>query len=265
MKFFAAFMALCCLMLGLSAPAQADRCRTLSECNVDVGSANVGASGATQSNYSYTVPQYLEWVMQDADAQWTKWFLSVGLREPMLGYQVVQGSDTYKTNCSGGDIVTATYNNAFYCPVDVIYSGGVAYKGVVVLPAVTFQKMWGGNIFSNNSGTTGDFGAGVIAAHEFSHHVTDEIAIQLGQSHPAGKNNELIADCLAGTWAVSLYQRSNLEDGDLNEAANALFAIGDKGSTVSHGTGAERVAALKTGLSGNPFSCFRAYWPQIVR
>ena len=38
---------------------------------------------------------------------------------------------------------------------------------------------------------------------------------------------ELQADCFAGVWAHTAYQRQILEDGDLEEGLTAAAAIGD--------------------------------------
>lgn len=263
MKVFFALFASLVVALGLANPVSAQpQCSTLAECNVDVSTASTPAVDVNDTNYTYTVPQYLEWVVKDADAQWTAWFKQVGLREPFLYYHIVPEGSSYTTACrspNGQQTVGANFPNAFYCSIDSNRSGAI------VLPVLTFQQMWDGNFFGTNSGTKGDFGAAAVVAHEFGHHIQDELTQQTGIARPAGKNKELIADCFAGNWTSSLYQRGGLDDGDLEEAVSGLFAIGDPDATVqSHGTGPERIQALKIGLQGNPFSCFRTYWPQIL-
>ena len=76
----------------------------------------------------------------------------------------------------------------------------------------------------------------------------------------AAKPYELQADCLAGTWANSVYEQGQLEPGDLEEATNAALAVGDfdVGNAQHHGTPQERRAALLTGYrSGEPAACAR--------
>jgi predicted metalloprotease len=75
---------------------------------------------------------------------------------------------------------------------------------------------------------------------------------------------ELQADCYAGVWAK---RTGGMEAGDLEEGMRAAEAIGDdtlqresQGRVVpdsfTHGTSAQRMAALRTGLdSGNPAAC----------
>ena len=80
---------------------------------------------------------------------------------------------------------------------------------------------------------------------------------------------ELQADCYAGVWASNARdaQGSILEPGDVQEGMRAAEAIGDdtlqkqmQGAVVpdsfTHGTSAQRMAALQTGLkSAEPAAC----------
>ena len=67
---------------------------------------------------------------------------------------------------------------------------------------------------------------------------------------------ELQADCFAGVWANYVKQQNYLEGGDVEEAINAANAIGDDTLTrgqvsernFTHGTSAQRMAALKKGM-----------------
>ncbi len=73
------------------------------------------------------------------------------------------------------------------------------------------MKMWNGDIFGRESAQAGDFAAAVLVAHEFGHHVQDELMVQLGLRDIVGaggqkiKQKELIADCFAGVWAYTAY------------------------------------------------------------
>jgi predicted metalloprotease len=76
----------------------------------------------------------------------------------------------------------------------------------------------------------------------------------------SAKPFELQADCLAGTWAHSVYEEGLLEPGDLEEAANTAVAVGDfdVGNAQHHGTPPERRDALLAGFrSGEPRDCGR--------
>ncbi len=211
-------------------------------------------------------------MINDIDGMWTTWFTTNGFTEPMVGYEVINPGETYTSTCNlGGQTVFDTsFANAFYCSGDVLTGGdGVQYQGVIVLPETTFQKMWEGNIFESSSASVGDFAAAIITAHEFGHHVQDEMLIQLKAADPAGtygppngKNQELIADCFAGVWMNSAYYKNMLIDTDYQEALDALYAIGDDGTGPDpHGTPEERVAAVTAGYnSGQPVSCIETYW-----
>jgi predicted metalloprotease len=105
-----------------------------------------------------------------------------------------------------------------------------------------------------------------VIAHEVGHHVQNLLG--LGQIRGGRQDNnvsvrrELQADCLAGVWAHHEEQaRKILERGDLEEAIRAAAAIGDdrlqrqsQGTVVpdsfTHGTSAQRVRWLRTGLEG---------------
>jgi uncharacterized protein len=76
----------------------------------------------------------------------------------------------------------------------------------------------------------------------------------------SAKPFELQADCLAGTWANSVYAEGLLQPGDLQEATNAALAVGDfdVGNAEHHGTPQERRDALLAGFrSGEPSLCGR--------
>jgi len=123
----------------------------------------------------------------------------------------------------------------------------------------------------------GGFAQAYIIGHEFGHHVQNLLGINrqvaaANQADPAGENArsvrvELQADCLAGVWAHSVYQRGQLTDDDLNQALRTAQVIGDDfqqqmaGHRVdsglwTHGSSALRQQWLKTGFeSGEPGSC----------
>lgn len=224
-------------------------------------------SQVTGSNTAYTVESYLTWIIADLDKKWTPWFTQNGYAEPQILYTIVQPGQQFVSVCTdkakNNLVIVDNTPNAYYCPYD--NNNG----GHIWLPATTFQKMWTGDIFTRPSARTGDFGAAIITAHEFGHHVKDELTKQataMGYSISAvnGANNELLADCFAGVWAATAYYDNLLEAGDFEEAVAALSAIGDAqpGGEDPHGSPAERVAALQLGYTdtADPFQCINAYW-----
>jgi uncharacterized protein len=144
----------------------------------------------------------------------------------------------------------------FYCPSD---------QKIYIDPAFF-------NELERRFGAPGDFAQAYVIAHEVGHHIQNlEGTLDRAQAAQAraGKAEgnqvqvgvELQADCYAGVWA----QRSGLlEQGDIEEGMRAAEAIGDDMLTqgkvspdnFTHGTSAQRMEALRRGLStGNPASC----------
>ncbi len=177
-------------------------------------------------------------------------------------------------------------NEARYDPADlVLYAGGVKTGGCgsassaagpfycpadqrVYLDLSFYQDM------DRQLGATGDFAWAYVIAHEIGHHVqkqtgvSDEVAAQR-RSDPGGAEGisvrtELQADCYAGVWASTTFDR--LVPGDLDEAFGAAEAVGDdriqgrRGSidpdSFTHGTSAQRRAWFNRGYeSGDPGLC----------
>jgi uncharacterized protein len=153
----------------------------------------------------------------------------------------------------------------FYCPTDTrIYLDTEFFNEL----ATRFQA-------------PGDFAMAYVIAHEVGHHVQDLMGtldqahnLQARASQTEGNavqvKVELQADCYAGVWAANARTPEGqpvLEAGDVEEGMRAAEAIGDdtlqrqtRGTVVpdsfTHGTSAQRMAALRTGLqTGNPEAC----------
>lgn len=117
----------------------------------------------------------------------------------------------------------------------------------------------------------GDFAQAYVIAHEVGHHIqkimgiTDKVQRLRGSMSKTEYNQysvrlELQADFLAGVWAHHSEKMYHMmESGDLEEAINAAFAIGDdrlqKQSTgkvvpdsFTHGTSAQRIKWFKKGF-----------------
>ncbi len=226
------------------------------------------------NGYGYTVAEYIDWVVESANTMWTRWFYANGFQQPYVWIRMVFPEDQpIQSKCLDPDtqkeaVVTASTSNAFYCPLDVIVSNNTRYQGSLIIPITSLQKAWTGDIFGKQSQNPGDFAAAMIIAHEFGHHVQDELSIQSQHPRPSGKYAELIADCFAGNWAASQYAKGTLEKGDMLEAVGALKVSGDPYvATNSHGTADERIAAMMVGYGGSqgqnpgdPRECFARYW-----
>lgn len=238
--------------------------------------ASVGHVSAARSNDGTTVEDYVDGMVQYLDSIWTRWMVAHDFAEPVVTTVYPTGETGYTSACTGDETITGSTANAMYCPADTGVLGERTFRGAVIIPLDGLAGFWSGNIWGRRSATPGDFAAGLVVAHEFAHHIVDELATQRGVARPVWKNNELIADCLAGasTWAMA--RDGLLEAGDVEEAVALLELIGDYQveSHSHHGTPAERVAAFRIGLygpateagagvdggGGAPEACFDAFW-----
>lgn len=224
--------------------------------------------------------RYVEAVIVNADKVWSAWMKGLGYPEPYVQYYIIQpGSDLNAPKCPALDPRTkqetthydSKFPNAFYCGAQ---SNGVD-NGIIILPIESIARMWTGDILGtpvSDPAKVGDFAAASVVAHEFGHHVADELAEDIpGTQPPQGKNAELLADCFSGVWTTALYKDGNLEEGDIDEALNALHAVGDKSPNgrFPHGTAEERENAFRIGIyglqtdprGGVPANCIKVYWP----
>ena len=109
-----------------------------------------------------------------------------------------------------------------------------------------------------------------MLAHEIGHHVQHELGImdevrKVQQQSPEEANEysvrlELQADCLAGVWANSIFQREDvLEPGDIREGLSAAESVGDdriqmtttgriNPESFTHGTSEQRMRWFNKGL-----------------
>ncbi len=138
----------------------------------------------------------------------------------------------------------------FYCPSD---------QSIYIDPAF-FDEL------TRRFGAPGDFAQRYVIAHEVGHHIQN-LEGKLGSGSNSNQQQvaiELQADCYAGVWAQ---RAGGLEPGDVEEGMRAAEAIGDdtlqkqsQGVVVpesfTHGTSAQRMAALRRGLqTGDPSQC----------
>jgi predicted metalloprotease len=197
-------------------------------------------------------------VLGSTEDTWTEIFAKQGQRyEPTT---MVAYNGGTQTACGFGQAAAGP----FYCPNDA---------KVYIDPSFA-------NELSQRFGAPGDAAMAYVIAHEVGHHVQDLQGI-LGKAHQLQARAsdtegnaiqvkvELQADCYAGVWAAKAHdtQGSILESGDVEEAMRAAEAVGDdtlqkqaQGYVVpdsfTHGSSAQRIAALQLGLkSGDPATC----------
>jgi predicted metalloprotease len=155
----------------------------------------------------------------------------------------------------------------FYCPNDRL----------VYLDTTFFDDMLQGELGAKG----GPFAIGYVIAHEYGHHVEDQLGILARMRTVRGPKSdsvraELMADCLAGAWAASAQKTtdatgqaiiSELTQDDVKRAIDAAQAVGDdriqKRATghvdtesFTHGTAAQRVRWFNRGMEqGTIKSC----------
>ena len=203
-------------------------------------------------NEPQTIDAFLTDVLTDVDRYWTRTFATADLPEPRVRYDWVAPGAVKLTACGE----PANDDAAFYCPADdTIYVGQVfaaaLYRGLARgLPGES----------AGYGRAAGDFAVAYVVAHEYAHNLQQELGVFDNRVGASAKPFELQADCMAGTWAYSVYAAGELGPGDLEEATNAALAVGDfdTGNAQHHGTPEERRAALLAGFeSGDPSVCSR--------
>jgi uncharacterized protein len=213
---------------------------------------------AGQSTLDPTMRTFLLRVLGSTEQTWGEIFAKSGERYTPTKLVAYRGGT--QTACGFGQAAMGP----FYCPNDQR----------VYLDTSFFNEL------SKRFGAPGDFAMAYVIAHEVGHHIQD-LEGTLNQAHELqaraseSEGNavqvkvELQADCYAGVWAANARdaQGSILEPGDVEEGMRAAEAIGDdtlqhqsQGVVVpesfTHGTSAQRIAALRTGLqSGDPAAC----------
>jgi predicted metalloprotease len=216
------------------------------------------SASAGRSTLDPQTKQFLTRVLGSTEQTWTEVFAKQGQRYQPA--RMVAYSGGTQTECGFGQAAAGP----FYCPND---------QTVYIDPSFA-------NELSQRFGAPGDAAMAYVIAHEVGHHIQDlrgtlNKANQLQARASKTEGNavqvqvELQADCYAGVWAARAHdtQGSILEPGDVEEAMRAAEAVGDdtlqkqaQGYVVpdsfTHGSSAQRIAALQRGLkSGDPATC----------
>lgn len=183
---------------------------------------------------------FLYEVGTDLDRKWARSFAVAGSGyiSPNL---TVFGEPTIRIDGCGG--IAELSRGPFYCPESY---------------TIYFPANWVEPDTGRVLEEYGDFAVALVMAHEFSHHVQNLLGI-LQSTYSI--QYELQADCLAGTWATTIYYEGRLEEGDVEEAINLLANIGDLPGTPrtdpqAHGTYQERIDWFWHGYqTGDPHQC----------
>jgi uncharacterized protein len=208
--------------------------------------------------------QFVAFLSEDVQAVWADIFTEDGRQ---YEYTTVN-SFTGQVSTGCGPATSAV--GPFYCPAD----------RQVYLDLGFFDEL------ATRFDAPGDFAQAYVVAHEIGHHVqnlvgtSDEVRAReqaAGSEEEANRWSvrlELQADCYAGVWAHSVYQRGQeedsdvaLEDGDIEEGLAAAESVGDDriqsqaGVAVNpeswtHGSSEQRRTWFTRGYeSGDPDRC----------
>jgi predicted metalloprotease len=206
----------------------------------------VGAP-VSESAEEHQLAQFISFVLDTAQDTWK------GIMPNYRDAKLVLYREGTPTGCGYGQSAAGP----FYCPEDE--------KVYVDLGFFTLMK--------TQLGAQGDFAQAYVIAHELGHHVQHQLGIDSKLRNMGGSENaksvqlELQADCFAGVWGNHAAQHQQMDVGDVEEGLRAASAIGDdvlqrqssgtvRPETFTHGSAAQRTAALKRGLErGDPNAC----------
>jgi uncharacterized protein len=220
-----------------------------------VPQTGTGQDSVPQSPSEDREVQFVSFVLDDAQSFWQQQFSAAS--KPYRQAKLVLFRNQVNSGCG----LASSETGPFYCPLDQR----------VYIDLGFFDEL------NRRFKAPGDFAQAYVLAHEIGHHVQQQLGIegkvrQQSQDNPDDANAlsvrlELQADCLAGVWARSTYDRGILESGDLQEGLTAAAAVGDDRiqqqangridpETFTHGTSAQRDHWLQTGFdSGDLNSC----------
>jgi uncharacterized protein len=196
-------------------------------------------------------------ILGTTETVWSEVFDANGLQyEPA---QLVLFTDRTESGCGGATSAIGPH----YCPNDQ----------TIYIDLVFFNELT-----TRFGASGGDFAEAYVLAHEVGHHIQNVVGTMdevrnLQTQDPSQANSysvslELQADCYAGVWANSIFQRDAvLEQGDIEEGLDAAAAVGDdriqeratgqiQPEKFTHGTSQQRVDWFNVGYqSGAPGSC----------
>jgi predicted metalloprotease len=222
----------------------------------------------------------------DVNGEW-RWFF--GSDEAFVKQMIEQYGQPAAKPIVEGDLITNVVNDldAFYR--DVLSYTGVAYQSpgvVVVSPGDSVNTacgpassgFWGfycpGDatlyleeaLLTQLQSQDQGFAAAFVIAHEWAHHIQTELGFERTQQ-PTQWNQvhsielELMADCMAGAWALDVDTRGMLQPGDIDAAINfTVEKLGDP-SYVSeydpqaHGSNDQRVQSFTNGYEQGFSGC----------
>jgi uncharacterized protein len=199
--------------------------------------------------------RFVNFVFDDVQGFWADTFAESG--RDYRPAQLVLFTSATSSACGGATADVGPH----YCPIDE----------KIYLDLDFFREL------RTRFAAPGDFAQAYVLAHEIGHHVQNLTGISnevqraqqsnLDEANELSVRLELQADCLAGVWAFTTYERRLLESGDLAEGLNAAAAVGDDRiqrqatgrvdrESWTHGSSEQRMRWFRTGFAdGDPNAC----------
>ncbi|HVF52734.1 MAG TPA: neutral zinc metallopeptidase [Actinomycetota bacterium] len=181
----------------------------------DLGGAPEAAQGAPPSAEDEKLVDFMSFVLDDVQNFWEDTFRQADIEYRRAKLVLFTGSTNSQCGGATSDI------GPHYCPPDEN----------IYLDLEFFREL------KRQFGAPGDFAQAYVLAHEVAHHVQNLLGINeevraRSAEDPSVANDlsvrlELQADCFAGVWAFTTYERDLLQRGDLQEGLDAAAAVGD--------------------------------------
>ena len=204
----------------------------------EAGTATEAGSAGAPGFDDPSIREFLPFVAQEVQGFWEQEFQRAGLTYEQAPVVIFRGSR--ETPCGTASRATGP----LYCPRD----------RRIYLELGFFDAL------AREFHAPGDLAFSFVVAHAIAHHVQNlgGITGQVERARRQGRGTagelsariELQADCLAGVWAHSTYERGLLEGGVVDEGLRAVAA------TWRHGSPAQRRKWFVRGFeSGDPAAC----------
>ena len=207
----------------------------------------------TEEDYA-EYEEAVEAMVYHLDSYWEDAFAAAGedgYEPPSDIYGYYPGEDT-DVVCGGED--AASPENAFFCGE----TGEIAWDEPGLFLPYYFER--------------GELAVGIVLAHEWGHLVQNRAE----EEFPITYEQELQADCLAGSWLGGLEEEGLLDGvepgggGDIDLAAETIYSLGDAPDTPfedpsAHGQPEERLDALGFGYENGIEGCLDGYGPGFAK
>ncbi|HMJ77789.1 MAG TPA: neutral zinc metallopeptidase [Iamia sp.] len=181
----------------------------------EASTAGPGQDGAATITADADLRDFVAQVFNDAQDHWAASFQEAG--EDYTEATLVLFDTPTDSRCGGARAEIGPH----YCPPDE-----------TVFIELGFMRQLGADFDA-----PGDFAQAYVVAHEMGHHVQNLLGTSAevsdrSEGERIGDDGlsvrlELQADCYAGVWAKTVYDRGLLDPGDTEEALDAAAGVGD--------------------------------------